>query len=195
MTDNTNDYCRSQRDLVSTMLRTSAEQENEDGVARGRTTVLFTYLPDEKKRFMMTKDRFHEWRKRDDPHGTYDKRFRSLFITDDGFRYKLIYHTFSYKFITKNTRLCSNSDIAKAIGDKFIANDRTVFIEFVPVKNDEEWVQWNARCRVKCGASDCTETGLLLKCSGCNVALYCSNKCYKKHWKNGHKEQCGKELD
>ena len=27
-------------------------------------------------------------------------------------------------------------------------------------------------------------------CSGCRNAAYCSRKCQKLHWKNGHKEAC-----
>jgi len=30
----------------------------------------------------------------------------------------------------------------------------------------------------------------MMKCSGCNVAHYCSVKCQKVHWKNGHKATC-----
>jgi len=29
-------------------------------------------------------------------------------------------------------------------------------------------------------------------CSKCSIATYCSKKCQKHHWKNGHKEKCGK---
>ena len=32
--------------------------------------------------------------------------------------------------------------------------------------------------------------GLMKDCSQCKMACYCSVECQRKHWKNGHKEDC-----
>jgi len=41
------------------------------------------------------------------------------------------------------------------------------------------------RCEC-CGKNNKT----LKQCLGCGKVFYCNAKCQKKHWKNGHKEQC-----
>ena len=36
------------------------------------------------------------------------------------------------------------------------------------------------------------EDGVLLHCARCKLAAYCSRKCQRQHWKQGHKEKCWK---
>ena len=43
-----------------------------------------------------------------------------------------------------------------------------------------------------CSSCDHRETKFPLKCSRCLSAYYCNINCQKKHWKNGHKEECKK---
>jgi len=37
-----------------------------------------------------------------------------------------------------------------------------------------------------------SKKGEFKKCNACKVVYYCSKKCQKKHWNNGHKKQCNK---
>ena len=39
------------------------------------------------------------------------------------------------------------------------------------------------------------EESKLRKCSKCHKARYCSKPCQIKHWRNGHKLECGKPQD
>lgn len=36
----------------------------------------------------------------------------------------------------------------------------------------------------------CSDTDKFLYCGACKLARYCSDKCQKEHWKNGHKSTC-----
>lgn len=51
----------------------------------------------------------------------------------------------------------------------------------------------------KCSFFSCGEVekkiGEFEKCESCLCAYYCSKKCQKKHWKNGHKKQCKKKTN
>ncbi|KAK7045446.1 hypothetical protein VNI00_007699 [Paramarasmius palmivorus] len=47
----------------------------------------------------------------------------------------------------------------------------------------------NSNCPRKQNPSNPPER-LAFKCSGCKVALYCSQKCQKQSWKNVHREEC-----
>jgi hypothetical protein len=42
----------------------------------------------------------------------------------------------------------------------------------------------------KYGCVMCGKVGKLFKCSQCGVLSYCGKQCYRKHYKNGHKEFC-----
>ena len=38
--------------------------------------------------------------------------------------------------------------------------------------------------------SYCQAPGAVLKCDACRQRRYCKRDCQKKHWKNGHREEC-----
>ena len=50
------------------------------------------------------------------------------------------------------------------------------------------------RTRTQCSAYECKkiepQVGAFKHCGRCRLKYYCSIKCQKNHWKNGHKEEC-----
>ena len=50
------------------------------------------------------------------------------------------------------------------------------------------------RTRTQCSAPECKKSepqvGAFKHCGRCQLKYYCSINCQKKHWKNGHKEEC-----
>jgi hypothetical protein len=48
----------------------------------------------------------------------------------------------------------------------------------------------------KCAVCDEIESycGEFKTCSACRIPVYCSKKCQRQHWKNGHRKQCGKRF-
>merc|ERR1712034_232364 len=62
--------------------------------------------------------------------------------------------------------------------------------------NSTTQVEENARVRTRtqCSSYECKKVepyiGAFKHCGRCRLKYYCSIKCQKKHWKNGHKEEC-----
>jgi len=52
----------------------------------------------------------------------------------------------------------------------------------------------NVRTKMKCSSSNCEKVepyvGAFKHCGQCRITYYCSQKCQKNHWKNGHKNDC-----
>jgi len=50
------------------------------------------------------------------------------------------------------------------------------------------------RTRTQCSSCECKkfefQIGAFKHCGRCRLKYYCSIKCQKKHWKNGHKQEC-----
>ena len=50
------------------------------------------------------------------------------------------------------------------------------------------------RTKTQCSSHECKkvepQVGAFKHCGRCRLKYYCSIKCQKKHWKNGHKEEC-----
>jgi len=69
-------------------------------------------------------------------------------------------------------------------------------IKKMSISNSTTQVEENARVRTKtqCSSYECkqveTHIGAFKHCGRCRLKYYCSIKCQKKHWKNGHKEEC-----
>ncbi|KAJ7175122.1 hypothetical protein C8R43DRAFT_1119138 [Mycena crocata] len=61
--------------------------------------------------------------------------------------------------------------------------------------NETVWHAWASECD-GCGCHKSSlknkpmKGGILLSCSGCLVAKYCSKECQKRDWSGGHKNQC-----
>ncbi|KAF5362730.1 hypothetical protein D9758_011675 [Tetrapyrgos nigripes] len=69
---------------------------------------------------------------------------------------------------------------------RWVANDALGFQRFVNMNVEHQ--------SVTCSNPQCSETRLHPKafkyCSGCRLTWYCSYRCQKSHWKNGHREFC-----
>ena len=83
-------------------------------------------------------------------------------------------------------------------------NEKIIFfenkIENMPNTNSTTQAEENQRVktRTQCSSYECkkveSQVGAFKHCGGCRLKYYCSKKCQKKHWKNGHKEECQEKM-
>jgi len=68
--------------------------------------------------------------------------------------------------------------------------------EKISLMEDKIAEQKLKRVPQKCSFFKCdnmeTHLGEFQCCERCRLAIYCSKKCQKRHWRNGHKKACGK---
>jgi len=57
---------------------------------------------------------------------------------------------------------------------------------------DEESALQGQDLRTRRTCAFCCEAKGSKRCGGCEVVRYCSRTCAKAHWKQGHKDECGK---
>ncbi len=66
-------------------------------------------------------------------------------------------------------------------------------IQYQPQTNTWDRVQHRIPKKdLRCCRKDCKKRTRLKTCSKCQLTTYCSKKCQKIHWKNGHSWQCSK---
>jgi len=83
---------------------------------------------------------------------------------------------------------------------KFYPNDPDIedfeyLIKTTPPSISKTAAAAEVKTRSKCAYFKCQKVESKLRefkaCAKCKVAFYCSRKCQKRHWKNGHQESCG----
>ena len=93
--------------------------------------------------------------------------------------------------IVKDNSCCNTSSILIANGREYKNWVGTVIDK--ETRNENIYCMWKRKSTFKECANCCDGTRILkklLKCKKCAKTFYCSKKCQKKHWLNGHSRNC-----